>query len=193
MEDTSKEDYLVENTTGQPGDDQMRPRIIKKVGRPKKNSRVKPPHRESVTEIQFSIIQEFDAFNKNKELVVNHIIELGKMLPPMPAVNKTDNALVYGCMSRVWISYTKGKNTVQYLCDSDSDFIKGLLSLMMRVMHNQPYDDIIDAELYFITQIGLLSILGQQRALGLANIIKQFKMIAVIEKNRPRHGRKPKK
>ena len=175
------------------GQDNFESKVVRKVGRPKKGHKLKGICKESVADVQISLVQDFDIFNIDRELIVNHIIELGKNLPEMPSVNKTDNALVYGCMSQVWVSYVKSKTTVKYLCYSDSDFIKGLLSLMMRVLNEQPYDEIIDAELYFISQIGLLSILGRQRSLGLANIIKQFKMIAVIEKNRPRHGRKPKK
>lgn len=148
--------------------------------------------KKSISEIQNEIIDEFSVFQGNIENILDHIISIGSNLEAMPPSLKTESAVVYGCQSKVWLTYIREGRTVAYVGDSESAFTKGLIAIMIRILTRQKYNDIIGADLYFTSKIGLVGLLGQQRALGLANIIKHMKMIAVLEKTRPRRGRKPK-
>jgi cysteine desulfuration protein SufE len=85
---------------------------------------------------------------------------------------------------------TREKRTINFLVESDSNFTGGILYLLLEIFNNQKYEDIIESDLFFIKEIGLINILGNQRSIGLANIVKHMKMIALMEKVRIRRGRK---
>ena len=155
----------------------------------------------TINDIQEEIIKEFINIQKDGsgEDILYHIIEMGRQLSPMPEEMKTSNSTIHECMSKVWISFkrpeagVKNYNKMIYFGDSDSEIVKGIIALLFRIFNNQSYEDIIEANLFFIEKISLISFLGQQRAFGFATIVKKIKMIALLEQSRPRRGRPKKK
>ncbi len=122
---------------------------------------------------QQQIVDEFaglhDWFDKYE-----HLIELGKALAPPAADLPTDENALPGCQSQVWIRSTVDGGRMQFEADSDSLIIKGVLSLMLRALHDQPPEDVADAELHFLQDIGLTSNLSPSRANGVATIVRHM-------------------
>jgi len=136
--------------------------------------------KEEIKKQQQEIIQEFselaDWFEKYE-----YLIKLGKTLGPMDEKYKKDENLIGGCQSNVWIISEFIDDKIQYCADSDSLIVKGLISLILRVLNNQRPEEIIHTELFFINKIGLDSSLSPSRINGMMSIIKKIKELA--EKN----------
>lgn len=131
-----------------------------------------------INEIQDEIIEEFALFD-NKNDTYNYIIELGKKLVFMPENYKIEQNLIKGCQSRVWLFPELHENKIQFFADSDSTIVKGIISLLVRVLDQQYPADILTTDLYFIDKIGLQSMLSMNRSNGLLAMIKQIKMYAL--------------
>lgn len=132
----------------------------------------------SIKEIQDEIIEEFSIFD-NKNDSYTYIIELGKNLPPHPEQFRTDDKLIKGCQSKVWLhSYIQNERILFY-GDSDSTLVKGLVSLVVRVLSDQKAADIVKADLYFVDKIGLQQMLSMNRSNGFASLVKQVKLYAL--------------
>jgi len=131
--------------------------------------------------IQDMIIEEFtkldDWFDKYE-----YLISLGKKLEPLDEKLKNEENSISGCQSNVWIKAEIQDKKVNYLADSDSLIVKGMISLLLRVLNNQHPKDIVNTDLYFIDKIGLSSNLSPSRANGLMSIIKQIKSYAKQDK-----------
>lgn len=129
---------------------------------------------KSIAAIEAEITDEFSLFDTWDEKY-EYIIDLGKKLPVLDSRFKLDQNKVRGCQSTVWVvsEYKEGK--VFYQADSDSVIVKGLISMLVRVLSGQTPDDIIAAKLEFIDQIGMTSHLAQTRANGLRAMVKQMK------------------
>ncbi|GAB4375163.1 MAG: SufE family protein [Salibacteraceae bacterium] len=127
---------------------------------------------------QEEIIDEFALFDDWTSRY-EYIIDLGKSLEPLPEEYKTDDNLVRGCQSRVWLHAEFDGNRIRFLADSDAVITRGLVALMIRVLSNLPPDDIASAELYFIDRIGLKEHLSPTRANGLLAMVKKMKMYAL--------------
>ena len=129
----------------------------------------------TINEIQDEIISEFAFFDDwmNK---YEYIIELGKELPLIDDQYKTEDHLIKGCQSLVWLHAGEQNGQVQFTADSDAIITKGLIALMIRVLSNQTPADIAAADLYFIDKIGLQEHLSPTRANGLLSMVKQMKM-----------------
>lgn len=136
----------------------------------------------NINQIQDEIIEEFALFD-NKNDQYGYIIELGKKLNDLPQEDYKDENLIKGCQSKVWLTAQKsekeGEAQIKYLADSDSTLVKGLVSLLMRVLSEQPAKDILASDLYFIEQIGLSQLLSMNRSNGLASMVKQMKIYAL--------------
>ncbi len=132
----------------------------------------------TINEIQDEIIDEFSIFD-NRNDSYNYIIELGKNLPPYPEQFRTDDKLIKGCQSKVWVHPYMQDGKVLLYGDSDSTLVKGLVSLVVRVLSNQKAEDIVKADLYFIDKIGLRQMLSMNRSNGLASLVKQVKLYAL--------------
>lgn len=130
-------------------------------------------------EIQEEIIDEFSILGDDKESTIYYIMEIGNKLPPFPENERTDENIIKGCQSKVWLTTRFEDNRVVYLADSNTDITKGLISLLIRVLSNRTPQEILDTELYFIDKIGMSSIIGSQRSNGLASMIKQMKLFAL--------------
>lgn len=135
-----------------------------------------------INDIQNGIIDEFIDLDDWMDRYA-YIIELGTQLPPLDAQQKTPANLIEGCQSRVWIAADRlpdGK--VRFVADSDAMIVKGIISLLLRVLSDQSPDDILGADLYFIDKIGLSDHLSPTRSNGLVAMVKQIKNYALAYK-----------
>ena len=132
----------------------------------------------SIKDIQQDIIDEFDMFDEWMEKY-EHIIDLGKSLPLIEEAHKTEDNLIKGCQSRVWLHANKQESTVVYTADSDAIMTKGIIALLVRTFSGQKAQDIVEADTDFISQIGLKEQLSPTRANGLVSMVKQMKLYAL--------------
>jgi len=132
----------------------------------------------SIEQKQIEIIEEFSSFSDWMEKY-EYIIELGKDLEIIQSEFKTDDNLIKGCQSRLWLhSELKPKGTLNFTADSDAIITKGLVALVIRVLTDERPEDIVNADLHFVNDIGLQEHLSPTRSNGLASMIKQMKMYA---------------
>ncbi len=134
--------------------------------------------RMTITEIKNDIIEEFAMFEDWEERY-QYMIDLGKTLPLIDAQYKTENNIIKGCQSKVWVHADMKNDKVIFTADSDAIITKGIIAILIRVFSNQHPKDIIDADTDFIDQIGLKEHLSPTRANGLVSMIKQLKMYAI--------------
>jgi cysteine desulfuration protein SufE len=132
----------------------------------------------TINELQNEIIEEFSFFENWMERY-EHLIELGKSLPLIDLKNKTDDNIIKGCQSKVWMFAELKKNKLKFTADSDAIITKGIIALLIRVFSNQHPKDILDSEIDFIDRIGLKEHLSPTRANGMVSMIKQIKMYAI--------------
>lgn len=132
----------------------------------------------TINEIQDEIIDEFSFFGDWMEKY-EHIIEFGKQLPEIEDELKSEENLVKGCQSRVWLSASLNDGVLHFDADSDAIITKGLVGLMVRVLSDHSPEEIAKADLYFVDQIGLKEHLSPNRANGLVSMIKKMKMYAL--------------
>jgi cysteine desulfuration protein SufE len=132
-------------------------------------------------ETEKEIIAEFALFDSWDDKY-EYIIDLGKTLPVLDAKYKTDENRVRGCQSSVWLvaDYKDGK--LFYQADSDAMIVKGLISMLIRVLSGRTADEIIEAKLDFIREIGMTTHLAQTRSNGLLSMVKQMKHYALAYK-----------
>ncbi len=132
----------------------------------------------TINEIQDEIIEEFSLFdNRNDQYA--YIIELGKKLAQLPESLKTEENIVKGCQSKVWLQPGFEEGKVQFQADSDSTLVKGLVGLLVRVLSDRIPEEINNAELYFVDKIGLREMLSMNRSNGLSAMIKQMRLYAI--------------
>ncbi|WP_068596661.1 SufE family protein [Vaginella massiliensis] len=131
-----------------------------------------------IEEIQQEIIDEFSFFD-DWEQRYEYLIELGKDLPSMPEDEKTDDKLIKGCQSSVWLDAKFDGDKIQFTVDSNAILPKGIAALLLRIYNNQKPIDIVNANTDFIGEIGLQEFLSPTRANGLLAMIKQFKFYAI--------------
>lgn len=134
----------------------------------------------SIASKQQEIVQEFAMFPTWMEKY-EYIIELGKELDVMSEESKTDDHLIKGCQSRVWLMAQKREDgTFHFTADSDAIITKGIVALVVRVFEGERGEDIVPAPLDFLKEIGLMENLSPTRSNGLAAMIKQIKTYALI-------------
>ena len=136
---------------------------------------------ETIKEIQDEIIAEFCDFDDWLDRY-QLLIDLGSEQEPLPVECKTDNNLIEGCQSRVWLQadYIDGK--VHFCAESDAMIVKGIVSLLIKVYSGRTPDEILDNEPYFVEAIGLKEHLSPTRSNGLVAMIKQMKLYALAFK-----------
>ena len=132
--------------------------------------------KSSISEIQNEIIAEFSMLDTDMEMTIGYIMELGEQLPLMAETLKTEENIVKGCQSKVWLSSHLEEGLVTFKADSNTAITKGLVSLLVRVLSDRTPEEIVDADLYFSDKIGLNRFIGTQRSNGLAAMIKQMKI-----------------
>jgi cysteine desulfuration protein SufE len=130
-------------------------------------------------EIQDSIIEDFSMLDGDMEMAINYIMELGEQLPSMDESRKSDDNIVKGCQSKVWLNATLEDGKVLFEADSNTAITKGLVSLLVRTLSHQTTETILNEEIYFPQQIGMNRFIGTQRSNGFAAMIKQMKLYAL--------------
>ena len=133
----------------------------------------------TIQDIQTEIIDEFSMFDDWEERY-QYMIDLGKDLPLIDSKFKTDEFIIKGCQSKVWVHAGLEEDKVVFTADSDAIITKGIIAILIRVFSNQKPSDIIEANTDFINDIGLKEHLSPTRANGLVSMIKQLKMYALV-------------
>jgi cysteine desulfuration protein SufE len=136
----------------------------------------------TIKEIQTEITEDFAIFDDWMQKY-EYLIDLGKELSPIDEQYKTEDNLIKGCQSRVWLhaEYTKGK--IIYTADSDAIMTRGIIAVLINVLSGQSPSEIANAKLDFINKIGLKEQLSPTRANGLVSMIKQMKIYALAFNN----------
>lgn len=132
----------------------------------------------TIEQKQQEIIDEFAIFDDWMEKY-EYIIDLGKDLPLIAGSKKTDDRLIEGCQSRVWLDAVVENNAMHLTADSDAIITKGIIGLLIRVLNNETPEAIAKADLHFISDIGLAEHLSPTRANGLASMVKKIKLLAL--------------
>lgn len=131
-----------------------------------------------IKEIQDEIVDEFSMFDEWDERY-QYVIDLGKSLPLIEEQYKTDDNIIKGCQSKVWLHAGQQDGNIVFTADSDAILTKGLIAIMIRVFSNQKPEAILEANTDFVDEIGLKEHLSATRANGLVSMIKQIKMYAL--------------
>jgi cysteine desulfuration protein SufE len=118
------------------------------------------------------------------EMMIGYLMELGEKLPEMPETLKTEDNIVKGCQSKVWLVADEQEGKLYFQADSNTAITKGLVSLLVSILGGQKIEDIMDADLYFIHKIGMNRFIGTQRSNGFLAMIKQIKMFAIAYKTK---------
>jgi cysteine desulfuration protein SufE len=134
-----------------------------------------------ISEIETQIIEEFSLFEDWIDKY-NYLIELGKSLPLIDEKYKTDQYIISGCQSKVWLHAAFQNGQVIFTADSDAIITKGIINLLIRVLSHHTPDEIISSNMDFVDQIGLKEHLSPTRSNGLTSMIKQMKLYALAFK-----------
>jgi len=138
----------------------------------------------TIEEIQEEVIEEFEGFDDWMDKY-QMLIDLGSEQEPLPAEYKIESNLIDGCQSRVWLQADlSADGTIHFQAESDALIVKGIVSLLIRVLNDQTPDDILNANLHFIEDIGLKEHLSPTRSNGLLAMLKQMKLYAMAFKAR---------
>ncbi len=135
----------------------------------------------TIRETEEEIIEEFALFDSWEDKY-EYIIDMGKKLQPLEDENKTEENRIKGCQSTVWLVADNRDGNIFFKADSDAIIVKGLVSMLIRVLSGHTPDEIIEAKLGFIQEIGMTTHLAQTRSNGLLSMVKQMKHYALAFK-----------
>ncbi len=135
----------------------------------------------SINEIQDQIIEEFSELDDWMDKY-QLLIDLGSEQEPLPEEYKTDSNLIEGCQSRVWLQADEVDGRLVFQAESDALIVKGIVSLLVQVLSGHTAEEIADADLYFIEEIGLKEHLSPTRSNGLVAMVKQMRLYALAYK-----------
>lgn len=135
----------------------------------------------SINEIQDQIIEEFSELDDWMDKY-QFLIDLGSEQEPLPEEYKTDSNLIEGCQSRVWLQADEVDGRLVFQAESDALIVKGIVSLLVQVLSGHTAEEIADADLYFIEEIGLKEHLSPTRSNGLVAMVKQMRLYALAYK-----------
>ena len=133
----------------------------------------------TITDIENEIIEEFEFFGDDWESKYEHLIDLGKSLPLINPELKTEDRIIKGCQSQVWLNAEHKNDKIVFTADSDAIITKGMIALMIRVLSEQKPEDIVKANMAFVDKIGLKEHLSPTRANGLVSMINKMKQEAL--------------
>ncbi|MEG1539995.1 MAG: SufE family protein, partial [Muribaculaceae bacterium] len=132
----------------------------------------------SINDIQDEIIDDFNGLDDWMDRYA-YIIELGNAVPTIDEKYKTQSNLIEGCQSRVWLTAAIDNGVITFRADSDAIIVKGIISLLIRVLSAHTPQEILNSDLYFIQKIGLQDHLSPTRSNGLLAMVKQMRMYAL--------------
>jgi len=133
---------------------------------------------------QDEIIEKFSMLDGDMEMMIGYLIELGEKLPEMSESLKTEDNIVKGCQSKVWLTADESGGKLHFEADSNTAITKGLVSLLVSILNNGKIDEVLNADLYFVHKIGMNRFIGTQRSNGFLSMIKQIKMYALAYKTK---------
>ena len=128
--------------------------------------------------VQEEIIDEFSVFDEWLDKY-DYLIGLSETLPPIAPEHRTEQYVIWGCQSRVWIDARLDEGRIRFTADSDAIITKGIIALLIRVLDGRTPQEVLDTDLYFIDAIGLSANLSPTRANGLLAMIKQMRLFAL--------------
>ena len=134
---------------------------------------------KSIKEIEEEVVDEFSLFDSWDEKY-EYIIDMGKKLKPLEQDHKKDENKIKGCQSTVWMVSEYNDGNIIYRAESDAIIVKGLVSMLIRVLSNHTPKEILEAKLDFIDKIGMKQHLAQTRSNGLLSMVKQMKLDATV-------------
>ena len=135
----------------------------------------------TINELQDNVIEEFSVFDDWMDKYAL-LIDLGNSLKPLDEKYKTENNLIEGCQSRVWLQADDVDGKIVFKAESDALIVKGIIALLIKVFSGHTPDEILNADLYFIDKIGLKEHLSPTRSNGLLSMVKQIRMYALAFK-----------
>ena len=135
----------------------------------------------TINDKQDILIEEFEGLDDWMDRY-SIIIDMGNSLPPIDEQLKTPQHLIEGCQSRVWLNAELIDGHIQFTADSDAIIVKGIISMLVRVLNGHTPDEVLDADLYFIDRIGLAEHLSPTRSNGLLAMVKQIRAYALAFK-----------
>jgi cysteine desulfuration protein SufE len=133
---------------------------------------------------QDEIIEKFSMLDGDMEMMIGYLMELGEKLPEMPESLKTEDNIVKGCQSKVWLTADETEGKLLFHADSNTAITKGLVSLLVSILNNGKIDEVLNADLYFVHKIGMNRFIGTQRSNGFLSMIKQIKIYALAYKTK---------
>ncbi|MEI6508272.1 MAG: SufE family protein [Bacteroidota bacterium] len=139
---------------------------------------------QTINEVQNEIIENFSLFEEDMESRLFYLMDLGKKLPVMDDTHKTEDYIVKGCQSKVWLFPMFENGKIYFEADSNTEITKGLVYLLVNLWNDRTADEILTTDLFFIDKIGMSKMIGSQRSNGFASMIKQMKMYAVVFKEK---------
>jgi cysteine desulfuration protein SufE len=130
----------------------------------------------TINEAQDELIEDFDLFDEQLDKT-QYIIDLGRKLPPIPEKYLTDEHLIRGCQSKVWLGAEFKDNRIYFFADAEptAQISKGLVSLLIKVLSGRTPDEIVNADLYIIQRVGMGNLITSLRSGGLASMIQKMK------------------
>ncbi len=140
----------------------------------------------TINELQDEVIEEFSDFDDWMDRY-QLLIDLGNEQEPLSEKYKTDQNLIEGCQSRVWLQADLVEGKVHFQAESDALIVKGIIALLIKVISDHTPDEILNADLYFIEKIGLKEHLSPTRSNGLLSMVKQMRMYALAFKTKEQH------
>ncbi|HAA13248.1 MAG TPA: Fe-S metabolism protein SufE [Cytophagales bacterium] len=136
----------------------------------------------SINETQDELIGNFELLGGDFEMTLDQIMDLGKKLPALAPQYQTEENIVKGCQSKVWLHTELDGDKIKFEADSNTEITKGLVSMLVSILSNHTPEEILAADLYFIEKIGLHRFIGTQRSNGFGAMIKQMKDYATAYK-----------
>ena len=131
---------------------------------------------QTIAEVQNEIVDEFSMLDGDMEMSISYLMELGEQLPPMAEVLKSEDNIVKGCQSKVWLNAEFKDGKIAFEADSNTAITKGLVSLLIRILSGRTPQEIVDSDLYFVDKVRLNRFIGTQRSNGLGAMMKQMKI-----------------
>ena len=128
---------------------------------------------------QDEIIKEFSMLDGNLELTLQYLMELGQQLPAFPEGERTEENIVKGCQSKVWLVANRDDGKIYFQADSNTAITKGLVGLLLRVCQGLTPEEILNTEFFFPSKIGMDRFIGTQRSNGFASMIQQIRRYAL--------------
>lgn len=141
----------------------------------------------TINELQDEVIEEFSDFDDWMDKY-QLLIDLGNEQEPLDEKYKTDQNLIEGCQSRVWLQADMEDGKIHFQAESDALIVKGIIALLIKVVSDHTPDEILNADLYFIEKIGLKEHLSPTRSNGLLSMVKQMRMYALAFKAKEQHA-----